>query len=275
MNAEIVLGTVRSSDDAHTWLKQTFCWRRALKNPRHPSYGIPVDKPVDAPNAVVFGLREKGIKKDLKLRVVSAIENLVNCYLVAKSPNRSHAGDTFHFESTELGELVSRLSIKFESVQNFARMRLNASISDMLQALSHAAEFAGIQVRNPEKKFLNQLNTGKEYVVRKDSKNPAGISGSCPAIPFPLDRRIQSGPDKVNVLLQASLLHSLDLLRGPEMPSLKSDARIVMASLERLCRGQIGLLTARKDSLGSIRRASLVRQASHHRSSKVFWKVLC
>ncbi|RUS86869.1 hypothetical protein EGW08_005348, partial [Elysia chlorotica] len=170
LNAEIVLQTISDMSLVVKWIRHTFLYVRALKNPCF--YGKYVLCAL-TPCTLYFS--------DLCLQNVThlANEHLVNV--------NDEAGSIW---PTENGKLMARYCIAFVTMKHFSCIdQSQENIADMIKAISHCAEFDDIQLRINEKRILNSLNRDKNKET----------------IRFPLPGKVKTKQMKVNCLIQAQL----------------------------------------------------------------------
>ncbi|XP_066935876.1 uncharacterized protein [Clytia hemisphaerica] len=167
INAEIVLGTITDSNIAQEWLKSTFLYVRMCENPKF--YGAP-------------GLDKNSIGKKLQGMCLRALKSLQALNLIEMKE-----GETLH--STEIGRLMARYCITYETVKLFASATGTDNIQDLLVLLSKAKEFNDIVLRQNERTILNTLNKDKHRAT----------------IRFPMSGKIKTTENKVNCLVQATL----------------------------------------------------------------------
>ncbi|XP_057297127.1 probable ATP-dependent DNA helicase HFM1 [Hydractinia symbiolongicarpus] len=168
INAEIVLGTITDIDVAQDWLKSTFLYKRMQENPKH--YGAP------------DSLDKKALGQKLQDMCLSSLKSLQSYNLLELHNN--HA-----LSSTEIGKLMARYCIAFDTVKILSSSSGNESLEELVGLLSKAKEFDDITIRQNEKKVLNTLNKDKNRIT----------------IRFPLNSRIKSTEMKINCLLQSTL----------------------------------------------------------------------
>ncbi|XP_074641292.1 putative ATP-dependent DNA helicase HFM1 [Tubulanus polymorphus] len=167
LNAEIVLRTITDITVVLEWLRSTFLYIRALKNPRH--YGIPV------------GLNKEQIEKRLQDIIVSNLNMLANEELILTDE------DHFDVKPSDTGHLMARHCVLFETMKLFRTVKGTETIQELVSLLAGCKEFSDIKLRMNERRLLNVLN--------KD-KNRATIR-------FPMDGKIKTNDMKVNCLMQA------------------------------------------------------------------------
>lgn len=167
LNAEIVLGTVQSLEEAADWLSYTFLYIRMLQNPS--LYGI-------------FN-GEAVIKDDptLKRRRMDLAHTAAN--ILEKNHLIRYDRKTGSLQATPLGRVASQYYISHSSMAVYSRhMRPNMTDIELLRLFALSGEFAHITVREEEKLELAKL-AGKVPIPVKESPSEASA--------------------KVNILLQA------------------------------------------------------------------------
>ncbi|KAM8930577.1 putative ATP-dependent DNA helicase HFM1 [Pelodytes ibericus] len=168
LNAEITLHTITDVNIALEWIRSTFLYIRALKNPSH--YGF------------AEGLDKIGIEAKLQELCLKNLNDLSSVGLITMD-------EEINFKPTETGKLMASYYIAFDTAKLFHSVCGGESLSEMVAMISACNEFSDVQLRTNEKKLLNTLN--------KD-KNRATIR-------FPMEGKIKSREMKVNCLIQAQL----------------------------------------------------------------------
>jgi len=167
LNAEIVLGTVQTIEEAADWLSYTFLYIRMLRNPA--LYGIP-----DPENT----LREDQTLKQHRMDLVHTAACMLEKSHLIRYDRRSGM-----IHSTPLGRVASQFYISHSSMAVYNRhMRPTMSDIEILRLFSLSGEFTHITVREEEKLELAKL-AGKVPIPVKESPNEPSA--------------------KVNILLQA------------------------------------------------------------------------
>jgi pre-mRNA-splicing helicase BRR2 len=165
LNAEVVLGTVQTIEEAAEWLSYTFLYIRMLRNPS--LYGIPV-------NAVKSDPTLKHRRLDLAHTAATILEKN---HLI-RYDRKSGA-----IQSTPLGRVASQFYISHFSMAVYSRhMRPNMSDIELLRLFTLSGEFAHVTVREEEKLELAKL-AGK--------------------VPIPVKESPSEPSAKINILLQA------------------------------------------------------------------------
>ncbi|XP_063284129.1 probable ATP-dependent DNA helicase HFM1 [Pelobates fuscus] len=168
LNAEITLHTITDVNIALEWIRSTFLYIRALKNPSH--YGFSK------------GLDKMGIEAKLQELCLKNLNDLSSVGLITMD-------EEINFKPTETGKLMASYYIAFDTAKLFHRISGMETLSEMIAMISTCNEFSDLQLRMSEKKILNTLN--------KD-KNRATIR-------YPMEGKIKSREMKVNCLIQAQL----------------------------------------------------------------------
>ena len=163
LNAEIGLGTVTSVSSAKKWLSGTFLYVRLKENPEH--YKLDGDAPGRNLDERLENICRKGIAL------------LEENDLVRNSPG---------LQSTEFGDAMARYYLQFDTMRVFLSLPPNAKVSEILSAISQAAEFKDIRFRAGEKSTYKDLN-----------KN-----GS---IKFPIPVNLDAPAHKVSLVIQSTL----------------------------------------------------------------------
>ncbi|NXH39315.1 HFM1 helicase, partial [Dicaeum eximium] len=168
LNAEIVLHTVTDVSVALEWIRSTFLYIRALKNPTH--YGFS------------SGLDKVGIEAKLQELCLKNLNDLSSFDLIRMD-------EANNFKPTETGRLMAWYYIAFDTVKQFFTIKGTETLNELITMISNCAEFVDVKLRTNEKKILNTLNKDKDKIT----------------IRFPMDGKIKTREMKVNCLIQAQL----------------------------------------------------------------------
>ncbi|NXT48581.1 HFM1 helicase, partial [Pluvianellus socialis] len=168
LNAEIVLKTVTDVTVALEWIRSTFLYIRALKNPTH--YGFS------------SGLDKIGIEAKLQELCLKNLNDLSSFDLIRMD-------EANNFKPTETGRLMAWYYIAFDTVKQFFTIKGTETINELIKMISNCAEFLDVKLRTNEKKILNSLNKDKEKIT----------------IRFPMEGKIKTREMKINCLIQAQL----------------------------------------------------------------------
>ncbi|NXA22097.1 HFM1 helicase, partial [Ibidorhyncha struthersii] len=168
LNAEIVLHTVTDVTVALEWIRSTFLYIRALKNPTH--YGFSA------------GLDKIGIEAKLQELCLKNLNDLSSFDLIRMD-------EANNFKPTETGRLMAWYYIAFDTVKRFFTIKGTETINELITMISSCAEFVDVKLRTNEKKTLNTLNKGKDKIT----------------IRFPMEGKIKTREMKINCLIQAQL----------------------------------------------------------------------
>ncbi|NXN13442.1 HFM1 helicase, partial [Indicator maculatus] len=168
LNAEIVLHTVTGVTVALEWIRSTFLYIRALKNPSH--YGFSAC----TKNGCIFTLLTELCLKNLN--------DLSSFDLIRMD-------EANNFKPTETGRLMAWYYIAFDTVKQFFTIKGTETLNELITMISSCAEFLDVKLRTNEKKILNTLNKDKDKI----------------SIRFPMEGKIKTREMKINCLIQAQL----------------------------------------------------------------------
>jgi len=158
LNAEIVLGTVQTIQDAVDWLSYSFLYIRMLQNPE--LYGI-------------FG-PEKALKEDPTLfRRRLDLAHTAAC-LLEKSHLVRYDRRSGFIQPTPMGRIASQYYISHSSMALYGRhLRPNMTDVDFLRLFSLSGEFKHIAVREEEKLELSKLAAKVPIPVKESTNEPS------------------------------------------------------------------------------------------------------
>ncbi|XP_009952005.1 PREDICTED: probable ATP-dependent DNA helicase HFM1, partial [Leptosomus discolor] len=168
LNAEIVLHTVTDVTVALEWIRSTFLYIRALKNPTH--YGFS------------SGLDKIGIEAKLQELCLKNLNDLSSFDLIRMD-------EANNFKPTETGRLMAWYYIAFDTVKQFFTIKGTETLKELITMISNCTEFLDVKLRTNEKKMLNTLNKDKTKIT----------------IRFPMEGKIKTREMKINCLIQAQL----------------------------------------------------------------------
>lgn len=181
LNAEIGLGTITSASTAKKWLSGTFLYVRLKANPEH--YKLDGDA------------TRRNLDESLENICTKGIAMLEESDLVKAAPK---------LHCTEFGDAMARYSLQFDTMRVFLALPSKAKVSEILSAISQAAEFRDIRFRAGEKPIYKDLNK----------------SGS---IKFPIPVNLDASAHKVSLIIQS-------VLGAVELPTENYSARIEYSS---------------------------------------------
>ncbi|XP_061654278.1 probable ATP-dependent DNA helicase HFM1 isoform X1 [Phyllopteryx taeniolatus] len=168
LNAEIVLQTISDVNMALDWIRSTFLYIRALKNPTHYGFSADIDK--------------CGIESKLQELCLKNLNSLSSINLITMD-------EDINIKPTEAGKLMARYCVAFDTMLQFSKVSGTENLSDLIELVSKSKEFSDIQLRVTEKRPLNTFNRDKNRTT----------------IRFPMEGKIKSNNMKVNCLIQAQL----------------------------------------------------------------------
>ncbi|KAK9404075.1 hfm1: putative ATP-dependent DNA helicase HFM1, partial [Crotalus adamanteus] len=161
LNAEIVLHTITDVNIALEWVKSTFLYIRALKNPTY--YGFSA------------GLDRNGIEAKLQELCLKNLNDLSSLDLIKMD-------DNLYFKTTETGRQMAWYYIAFDTVKKCFMINGTVTLSELVVLISGCSEFSDIKLRTNEKKVLNSLNKDKKWMN----------------IRYPMEGKIKTREMKVN-----------------------------------------------------------------------------
>ncbi|KAL2889402.1 Pre-mRNA-splicing factor brr2 [Ceratocystis lukuohia] len=164
LNAEVVLGNVRTRDEGVEWLGYTYLFVRMLRSP---------------------GLYQVGAEYEdddaLEQKRVDLIHSAA--LILRKSNLIKYDEKTGKIQSTELGRIASHYYITHDSMETYnALIQPSITVIDFFRIFALSAEFKYIPVRQDEKVELAKL---------------------LQTVPIPIKESIEEPHTKINVLLQA------------------------------------------------------------------------
>ncbi|XP_062872969.1 probable ATP-dependent DNA helicase HFM1 isoform X2 [Trichomycterus rosablanca] len=168
LNAEIVLHTISDVNMALDWIRSTFLYIRALKNPKHYGFSADLDK--------------CGIETKLQELCIRNLNSLASFNLITMD-------EDINIKPKESGKLMARYCVAFDTMKQFSKVTGTETLSELIELISKGKEFSDVQLRVSEKRTLNMLNKDRNRV----------------SIRYPMDGKIKTNDMKVNCLIQAQL----------------------------------------------------------------------
>lgn len=163
LNSEIGLGTITNASMAKQWLQGTFLYVRLMTNPEH--YRIDGSAPSRTLDARLENICTDGI---------AALEE----YNLVQSAPKLHC--------TEFGDAMARYYLQFDTMKVFLSLPAQSKVSEILSAISQAAEFREIRFRANEKPTYRDLNKSS-------------------SIKFPIPVNLDAPAHKVSLIIQSVL----------------------------------------------------------------------
>ncbi|KCV72719.1 hypothetical protein H696_00297 [Fonticula alba] len=140
LNAEIVLGTVTNIPEAITWLRYTYLYERACRNPM--AYGISYDEFTRDPH--LYNWSQK--------RLHDAAEQL------DKSRMIRYDRPTGQLSATALGRTASHFYIPYQTVEIINdEFKANLKEPELLALVCKSTDFKSIQLREEEQEELSKI----------------------------------------------------------------------------------------------------------------------
>ncbi|KAG7227175.1 hypothetical protein INR49_013974, partial [Caranx melampygus] len=144
LNAEIVLQTISDVNMALDWIRSTFLYIRALKNPTHYGFSANLDR--------------YGIEAKLQELCLKNLNSLSSIRLIDMDKD-------INIKPTEAGRLMARYCVAFDTMKQFCEVAGTETLSDLIDLVSKSKEFRDIQLRINEKRPLNTLNRDKNRIT--------------------------------------------------------------------------------------------------------------
>uniref|UniRef100_A0A8C9SBX4 DNA 3'-5' helicase n=1 Tax=Scleropages formosus TaxID=113540 RepID=A0A8C9SBX4_SCLFO len=161
LNAEIVLHTISDANVALDWIRSTFLYIRALKNPSYYGFSSNLDR--------------AGIETRLQELCLKNLNSLATIGLITMD-------EDINFKPTEAGKLMARYCIAFDTMKQFSLVSGSETMPELIGLISKGKEFSDVQLRINEKRTLNTLNRDKNRTT----------------IRYPLEGKIKNSEMKVN-----------------------------------------------------------------------------
>lgn len=211
LNAEVVLGMVRSVEDGMEWLGYTFMYLRMMQIPN--AYGIDWD---------TFEQDQK--LRNFRQKLIHSAATVLERANMVKYDRRSGL-----IRSTELGRIASHYYLTHQSMLIYSQnLRPTMDEIDLLRIFAMSSEFKMIPIRAEEKIELNSL---------------------AERVPIPIKEIVTEDPlGKVNILLQAfiSRLNLDGFALVSDMVYITQSAGRLWRAIFEICLRQGWALVARK-----------------------------
>ncbi|KAJ1973126.1 Pre-mRNA splicing, partial [Dimargaris verticillata] len=171
LNAEVVLGTIRSREEAAKWLGYSYLYVRMLKNPA--LYGVQYDN-----DDMTDGNDDDQALWQRRIDLAHSAATVLEKSRLIKYDKR-----TGKIQVTDLGRIASHYYISHVSMATYDRyMHPGMSQIELFRLFALSGEFKFIPVREEEKLELNKL---------------------LERVPIPVKEGVDEPTTKINVLLQA------------------------------------------------------------------------
>ncbi|GBP61332.1 Probable ATP-dependent DNA helicase HFM1 [Eumeta japonica] len=169
LNSEVALRTISDLVQSVQWVKSTFFYVRAARNPRK-YLGLPHDAP------------QQQITYKIEELCNIAMNRLVSAGFVTMD-------EACCVQSTNVGHLMSVYYLDFETMKHFMKIEGSESLEKLLWVVCESHELADMHLRVDERRCLNALNK----------------SNTAATIRFPMKGKINSRQMKLNCIIQAVL----------------------------------------------------------------------
>ena len=212
LNAEIANRTIRDIPGALDWLKSTFLYIRALKNPTH--YQIPA------------ATLASTVEMDEWLRthmLLSHANKLVKNGMVYTDE------EEYTLSPSQSGIIMAEHYIRLSTMSAICKLKPSAGMEDLVWVIANSDELSPTIVRRNEKKVLNAINKSGllRFTVKDLKKSPAKLL-----------QRVQL-PSQKNFLLMNYLLSSKARKEHPIEYSLKQEGDSIISVGLRIVRCMI------------------------------------
>lgn len=147
INSEIAGGLIHNVGDLMEWVKRLYLSVRFMANPDYYDTDRSLRKAVGG-----SGVGSDQLEASLKELCLQYVRELAEHSLVEMD------GDGFGLKTTAAGQISCRYYIKFDTMKKMASLDKSATASEIIEALSYAAEFSNVAVRHNEKRQLRELN---------------------------------------------------------------------------------------------------------------------
>ncbi|XP_063535997.1 probable ATP-dependent DNA helicase HFM1 [Cydia strobilella] len=169
LNSEAALGTVTDVAQCVEWLRSTFLYVRAAKDPKR-YLGLPPGAP------------QQLILKKIEELCVKAMNSLASSGLITMD-------EACFIESTEAGRLMSLFYMDVETMKNIMKIEGSETLERLLYIVCESHELADMHLRVDERRCLNLLNRNNKAAT----------------IRFPMKGKISTRQMKLNCIIQATL----------------------------------------------------------------------
>ncbi|XP_063891886.1 uncharacterized protein LOC110374698 [Helicoverpa armigera] len=169
LNSEAALGTVGDVAQCVQWLRSTFLYVRAARDPKK-YLGLPQNSP------------QHLISKKIEELCVKAMNGLASSGLITMD-------EASCIESTEAGRLMSIFYLDLETMKLIMKIEGTESLDRLLTLICESHELADMHLRVDERRCLNTLN-----------RNNAAAT-----IRYPMKGKISTRQMKLNCIIQAVL----------------------------------------------------------------------
>ncbi|CAG8457778.1 10751_t:CDS:10 [Ambispora leptoticha] len=213
LNAEISLGTIHHINAAMAWLRSTFLYVRIKSNPTYYKMNT------DEGGSELQHQDHQNFEKQLEEICAKDLDILNDSGMIIRS------GD--NLKITEYGEAMAKYYVKYKTMEEIAKLPSMASLCDILEMLSKAAEFSELRCHQGEKQVLNNLNKH-------------------PQIRFPLKGKVTRVDHKVYVMIQCTLGHIA--FSDPKMGfQMNIDANIIFQHCPRIMNCIVECMVQKQD----------------------------
>ncbi|XP_045541613.1 probable ATP-dependent DNA helicase HFM1 [Papilio machaon] len=169
LNSEVALGTVIDLAQCVQWVRSTFFFVRAARDPKM-YLGLPQSAPTDL------------ISKKIEELCMKAVNGLESSGLMTKD-------EVCCIQSTEAGRLLSIYYLDLETMKRIMKIKGDESLEQLLWVVCESHELSDMHLRVDERRCLNALNR----------------NNTAATIRFPMKGKINTRQMKLNCIIQAVL----------------------------------------------------------------------
>ncbi|BFZ53157.1 Pre-mRNA-splicing helicase BRR2 [Savitreella phatthalungensis] len=153
LNAEVVLGKIRTREEAVSWLGQTYLYVRMLAEPA--LYGVNQSD------------GDAGLHTQREEFVHAAAKMLADCHLV------KYNVDTGRIQPTDLGRIASHYYLSHRSMRLYNKqLRANLTHIDLFRIFAQSDEFRNISIREDERLEVAKILERVPIPVRESMDEP-------------------------------------------------------------------------------------------------------
>eukprot|EP01060_Flectonema_neradi_P036238 TRINITY_DN6918_c0_g1_i2.p1 TRINITY_DN6918_c0_g1~~TRINITY_DN6918_c0_g1_i2.p1 ORF type:complete len:1934 (+),score=441.45 TRINITY_DN6918_c0_g1_i2:47-5803(+) len=225
LNAEIVLGTITSAEEAYNWFKFTYLNVRMVKNPQ------------------AYGITPKQLAKDPQLRntCFKMIKTATDLLDEAGMVRVDEEATVQNYGATHFGRVAAHFYVEYETIkrwfeEGFLRLEDGRTIVDYGEALAliaKASEFDQIQVREDEAQELADIRGNYCILESKTMKEQCRLLAGD-------NQDMSTSEVKTRTLIQAWIGKY-----SPQSFSLSNDMQYVADNAARICRALLDIAVYR------------------------------
>jgi len=190
LNAEIVLGTIKSFDDVRQWLRNTYLYVRTC---RSATGSIPQTSSLQDASE-----RKLQAEAELESEIRNALKQLTSANLVIEKESQNYV-------ASRLGEIAARYYLRVATASLINRLSPTATLEELIDLCAAASDFDELKIRLGEKQILNRLNKVPKKELEQEIRAATLSSSVYAGVRYPIQGGVSTVSDKVKVLLQSAL----------------------------------------------------------------------